>query len=238
MVRVKVKSTLLITGMLIFLAACATVPTREKPIEKYRDFNRPFSEVWNKTVEGLVRSGKTISYTDKASGLITIEEKIAGDDVRKLVLNPGFLTTYNGGKSKASIYIKPISRSRTRVFVNTEISAIGVPFLSNNPREIIGLKSNGTIERNYLDLIAKLIEPVHSPIISQESPTKVTKPTSVVVVKPTANVRENPTTQSKIITTLQQGTVVTMTGRKGNWVMPESVTSLNPYLHHGGNGAI
>lgn len=230
----KVRGMLLIICILAFLTACATVPTQEKPVENYRDFNKPFSEVWSKTVEGLVRSGKTISHTDKTSGLITIEEEIAGEDVRKLVLNPGFLTTYNGGKSKVSIYIKPISRERTKVFVNTEISAIGVPFLCEEPREIIGLKSNGTIEGNYLDLIAKLIsvEPIRPSIISPvPHKFKPIKPTTMIVIKPRVNVRENPTTQSKIITTLQQGAVVTMTGRKGNWARIELSGGENGWIY-------
>ena len=215
----KIKSILLIIDTLIFLTACATLPIQEKPIERGRNFNRPFREVWNKTVEGLARSGKAISYTDKASGLITVEEKIAGDDVSKLALNPGFLTTYYGGKSKASIYIKAISQHRTRVFVNTEISAVGTPLISNKPQEVIRLKSNGTIEKNYLDLIGNLLKQACSPTSPQEIPIEMLKPTSMVVVKPSANVRENPTIHSNIIATLQQGTAVTMTGRKGSWAM-------------------
>jgi len=142
--------------VLAFLIGCATVPTMEKPVEKSRDFNKPFKEVWSSTIEGLTRSGELISFTEKESGLIVIEKDLGGNEISSLATNAPALTIWHRGKVKASIFIKPISETSTRVFANVNLSGIGVTFLQQYSQEFM-LNSNGTIERNYLNLVDSLI---------------------------------------------------------------------------------
>lgn len=142
--------------LLVFMASCATVPRMEKPIEKYKDFNKPFEEVWRSTIEGLTRSGELISFTEKESGLIVVEKELPGNDVPKFILGGPALVVWHRGSVRGSIFVKPISENSTRVFVNVKIKGLGTPLFGTYPIEY-ALTSNGRMEKEYLELIEGIV---------------------------------------------------------------------------------
>ncbi|RLA87352.1 MAG: hypothetical protein DRG40_00535 [Deltaproteobacteria bacterium] len=141
--------------LLLLLASCATVPKMEKPIKKYKDFDKPFEEVWRSTIEGLTRSGELISFTEKESGLIVVEKELSGDEVPKFTMGPA-LVVWHRASVRGSIFVKPTSESSTRVFVNVKIKGLGTPLFGSYPMEF-ALTSNGRIEKEYLELIEGMV---------------------------------------------------------------------------------
>ena len=142
--------------LLAFFTACATVPRMKEPIEKYRDFDRPFEEVWRSTIEGLTRAGEVISFSEKESGLIVVERELSGNILPRFIMGGPALVVWHRGSVKGSIFIKPLSENSTRVFVNVKIKGLGTPLLGEYPIEY-ALASNGRMEKEYLDLIEGML---------------------------------------------------------------------------------
>lgn len=139
---------MLVSFILVMILGCAA--QLRKPVQKSIDLKRPFEEVWDSTIKGLDRSGEIVTHTEKESGLIVVERDVAGSELPKITIDSGFWG-WKRGKVKATIFLKPLSDSSTRVFISTKISGIGYLL------EGYTLSSNGTLEETYLSLIRNLV---------------------------------------------------------------------------------
>lgn len=151
--------SLLLSGLiaLVIMAGCVTVPKLEEPIEKERIFNRGFPEVWDSTIEGLVRAGEVVSRTEKSSGLIVIEKEVSGRKLSSLIREyTSLFEIWQRGTVKANILIKPLSETSTQVFTNVKIEGMARNLQDGR---LVGycLSSNGTTEKGYLDLIERML---------------------------------------------------------------------------------
>lgn len=142
---------------LIIMTGCVTIPKLEEPIEKERIFNKSFSEVWDSTIEGLVRAGEVVSHTEKSSGLIVIEQEVSGQQLRSLIREyTSLFEIWQKGTVKANILIKPLSETSTQVFTNVKVEGIAKN-ISDGASRRYQLSSNGKMEKGYLALIEGML---------------------------------------------------------------------------------
>lgn len=171
---------------IFLLSGCAsllTYPTTVQQPVKSRDFKRPFEEVWNCTLESLIKKGDNLSSTDKGSGLIIIknyERKVSEYALEKLVINAPSMVEWQSMRLEGTIMIRPLKEDSTRVVSNFNIIARGIPYelrnesgekasfkdifkgkaikvlLTTYPQEYI-LESNGNIEQDYFVMIAEAL---------------------------------------------------------------------------------
>jgi hypothetical protein len=154
-----------------------------QPVTKSRDFKRPFEEVWNCTIESLIKKGDNLSSTDKGSGLIIIkdyERNVSEYELEKLVVNAPSMVEWQSMRIEGTMLIRPLTDDSTRLVSNFKIIAKGIPYEWRNEsgekasfKEIFKgkarkvpavfyyqeyvLESNGTLEQNYFIMIAEAL---------------------------------------------------------------------------------
>jgi hypothetical protein len=152
-------------GIIVFFLGCAITPPKKKEdIENKREFNKSFNTVWEYTIKGLTSSGEKITLIKKDMGLIQVEKEINGCELKKSITNPGF-TMWERGEIRVRLFIVEVSENLTRFFCIVDIKGFGKLIeMKRNGKKSLNLftkekilSSNGSMEKNFLDLIESFI---------------------------------------------------------------------------------
>jgi len=109
-----------------FVIGCIGPPRPLEPVVKTVAVAVPIEKTWPLAIEGLNEAGLLITGTDKASGLITVEKNLSGNEVPGYVVTPSLLSVHwDHAVIKANIYLKPVHEQGeqylflTRIFINS-----------------------------------------------------------------------------------------------------------------------
>ncbi len=169
-----------LVAIVVSLNGCAMLQyTPPPPVQKTRAFQRPFNEVWNATLEGLVKRGENLTLTDKTNGLIRIASRNTQGDYWALNhLANGMVRNdveWQAYRVEGTFFIKPLTETTSSVTANFKIIARGKPeiWINNDNQPATGkdirkgnahiehghpeefeLDSNGNLEQAYFEMIA------------------------------------------------------------------------------------
>ena len=178
----RASKALVLTGLVLFLAACAETPMLRKPIERERVYSQPVEKVWETAILNLARSGNIINSSDKSSGLITFSKVLNSDDLRNFTSEANRSGALGGGRmSQGTGYmnflIRPLEDNKTKVYINGRIQ-VRATYVSSrgDPVQLLHYAtSNGKMEDELMDQLAVELGEKEFPWLKKEEGAKEEK---------------------------------------------------------------
>ena len=167
--RIRHNKTLLMSGMLLILCAlCAGCGPRtieqHPPVDNSRLFIASLDEIWTKLLEIITTGEETLTFVDKAGGLITFQKNIPVKQLAQYAFDDsGMLMS----QATANVVLRVAAQDEqsTRVLLNTKITATGkdvLDVLLSRQRQVV-LDSKGWLEREYFDRLNSKLQKAAAP---------------------------------------------------------------------------
>lgn len=138
----------IVAALAIALAGCATAPA-PRPVQDTRTYGQPYDEVWENLMAFMTSQNLRLTTVGKASGVAYVEALDFTDQQGDCGASPLALSVAR--KAHINVYVRPVDSQRTRVTVNTRLTAerrFGVL-----PPTIVECVSTGVIENMILDAL-------------------------------------------------------------------------------------
>lgn len=141
------------------VAGCTSLPRATTPARQ-ETFDAPVERVWDAALEALASSGYTVRRADQASGRLLADQPLPTRALREVAsdvsarLDPGWW----GADATLAVTLSPLGPSQTRVTADTRLMARTSPMiiaLKRSRPALVPMTSNGTLERRYLDALAR-----------------------------------------------------------------------------------
>lgn len=144
---------------LLFLTSCYTSPSKF-PVENTREYNLPYDTVWERVVEYFAISNTQIRTIEKDSGIIYAEaEFFTNKDADCGKIGRQKIKTAFGAMQH-NVFVKKISKNKTKVLVNLRLSNALVPNALSNGNRRVQCHSLGTVEDDILRYVDSPVKEV------------------------------------------------------------------------------
>lgn len=160
---IKAAGLLLLAGAVC--SGCASTGVEQRPpIDKSRVFIASPDVVWTKLLETVTSGEETLSFVDKAGGIVTFQKNIPVKKLSQYAFDDsGMLMS----QAVATVVMRVTAQDEesTKVVINTKINATGKDVLDvmlSRQRQVV-LDSKGWLEREYFELLDKKMQQAAAP---------------------------------------------------------------------------
>lgn len=155
--------------MLVVLCALCTACgprsiEQHPPVDNTRVFIASFEAVWTNLLETITTGEETITFVDKAGGLITFQKNIPVKQLAQYAFDDSGMLMSQATANVVLRVTVPDEQS-TRVLMNTKITATGKDVLDvflSRQRQVV-LDSKGWLEREYFERLKEKLQKVSAP---------------------------------------------------------------------------
>ncbi|MBI1805159.1 MAG: hypothetical protein HY033_03715 [Ignavibacteriae bacterium] len=163
--RLNILLALLLIPFALKVLGCATYrPPQSYSIDKERVYQKPFDDVWQKTVEWFATQGTPVKNMDKSSGFIATEYNLSAERA-KYVMDcgkEGSAQNIENHVGNFNVVIKKVDDTETKVVVTTFFKAQRIDHKINvltgeavNEVTTIDCNSTGVLEKELLEYIGR-----------------------------------------------------------------------------------